>query len=173
MTQRDFGDVGEKQIDCQQDHCEEDIHPCEVEHVSAFVRTFCHSIVFVGDQARHGGDDSTKAADIHPCDECRIGICEFGEEHSRRYITDKLAGQEGYDDFSAQKQFLQSVSHGRDTSQIADEDEEEYEGQEQVVVQTFQDPFLEEKEPDQNDDENCPVGGNVEYRQQAEQEEDA
>ena len=106
MAQRDFGDIGEKQIDCQQDHCEEDIHPCEVEHVSAFVSTFRHSIVFVGDQACHGGDDGAKTTDIYPCDKRIIGCGKLGQQHCSRNVTDELACQEGYEDFSAQKQIL-------------------------------------------------------------------
>ena len=67
---------------------------------------------------------------------------------------------------------MQGLPYHGDAPQIADEDEEEHEGQQQAVVQFFQNTMLEQQEPEQNDCQYPEIRHQAEYRQQAQPKEE-
>ena len=87
-----------------------------------------------GNEAGHGGDESTKASDID-AEEKRGVVFRIGREHdSRRDIAHDLRKEKGDPEFMSGKERGRSLLEPRDVRQISYRNEKREEEREQLVV---------------------------------------
>ena len=147
-----FATSPKSQCEHQQDRQEADIRRGEVPEIGPFPLPLFPRDELIGDQACHGGDQRSQAAQVDPNDQVGKVLCKPGQQQRGGDIADHLAGGHAGKDLVSGDDLLQHSGEGREPSHIADENEEAHKGQQQAVVHTAENaPVRREQRKDGHD----------------------
>ena len=87
-----------------------------------------------GDEAGEGGDEGTRAADVHAPEQAAVVLGEGGKENGGGHVADKLAGEGGHHQGIFGKEGGQKLFHRIYPGKVPCKHEKGAEGEQQTVV---------------------------------------